>query len=451
MDSDRLDGWKEIAAHLHRDVRTCQRWEKEYGLPVYRVDNQSDRAKVFSYKSELNNWLLSKRKSDSLFHRFFKKTGNQIILLAVTIALLALVIYMIFPSLTGFRSHPTQWELKGNNIVFLDNEDNILWAVEVDHPGDLAPYYKDSEDKLIGQIGEERFKRSRIHLSDMDGDNKNEAVVALRHDHHDSRCVDLYDYNGKKMWSKRVCLEQEYPTETASFGFVVNKVEFVDIDGDGKKEVAVLWVSDGRFPSLFLIYDREGNEIFRYTHTGVLQTFAHSAAKDGSRLIWLLGTNNLLEGDAVVSVLDCGRLRSGVAPPYDIDFKRAVNPEGLRQYIPENPVRAYQKYYFRFLKNDFCRALDVQYMYAYRISMSEEGISLSVNYQRGEFWPIHFNFGPDLKLNEIQPSLDYRINYPKLLDQGIAKKPLDEFLDSLKNEVLFWTGTGWTLEPFELN
>jgi hypothetical protein len=32
--ADRLDSWKEIAAHLKRDVRTVQRWEKEHGLPV---------------------------------------------------------------------------------------------------------------------------------------------------------------------------------------------------------------------------------------------------------------------------------------------------------------------------------------------------------------------------------------------------------------------------------
>ena len=32
----RLDSWKEIAAHLGRDVRTVQRWERAEGLPVHR-------------------------------------------------------------------------------------------------------------------------------------------------------------------------------------------------------------------------------------------------------------------------------------------------------------------------------------------------------------------------------------------------------------------------------
>ena len=34
---DRLDSWKEIAGYLKRDVRTVQRWERDFGLPVQRL------------------------------------------------------------------------------------------------------------------------------------------------------------------------------------------------------------------------------------------------------------------------------------------------------------------------------------------------------------------------------------------------------------------------------
>jgi tetratricopeptide (TPR) repeat protein/TolB-like protein len=50
-----LDSWKEIAAYLKRDVRTCQRWERELGLPVHRLD-ESPRARVFAYKDEIDAW-----------------------------------------------------------------------------------------------------------------------------------------------------------------------------------------------------------------------------------------------------------------------------------------------------------------------------------------------------------------------------------------------------------
>jgi tetratricopeptide (TPR) repeat protein len=50
-----LDGWKEISDYLKRDVRTCQRWERELGLPVHRLDG-SPKARVFAYKDELDAW-----------------------------------------------------------------------------------------------------------------------------------------------------------------------------------------------------------------------------------------------------------------------------------------------------------------------------------------------------------------------------------------------------------
>src|SRR5580698_8753106 len=52
----RLDSWKEIAAFFGRDERTVKRWEKERGLPVYRVPG-SARGGVFAYAGELAEWL----------------------------------------------------------------------------------------------------------------------------------------------------------------------------------------------------------------------------------------------------------------------------------------------------------------------------------------------------------------------------------------------------------
>lgn len=57
MDKGRiLESWKEIADHLGRNVRTCQLWERELGLPVHRLDG-SPRARVFAYPDELDRWL----------------------------------------------------------------------------------------------------------------------------------------------------------------------------------------------------------------------------------------------------------------------------------------------------------------------------------------------------------------------------------------------------------
>jgi hypothetical protein len=50
-----LDGWKDIAACLGRDVRTVQRWEKSLGLPVQRVQD-SKSGSVYAFRSEIDAW-----------------------------------------------------------------------------------------------------------------------------------------------------------------------------------------------------------------------------------------------------------------------------------------------------------------------------------------------------------------------------------------------------------
>jgi Tol biopolymer transport system component len=51
---ERLESWKEIAAYLHRDVRTARRWEKERGLPVHRVPGK--RPGVHAFAAEIDVW-----------------------------------------------------------------------------------------------------------------------------------------------------------------------------------------------------------------------------------------------------------------------------------------------------------------------------------------------------------------------------------------------------------
>ena len=55
---DRLDSWKEIAAYVKRGVRTVQRWERDSGLPIHRL-NRDKRSVVFAFRSEIDGWWSS--------------------------------------------------------------------------------------------------------------------------------------------------------------------------------------------------------------------------------------------------------------------------------------------------------------------------------------------------------------------------------------------------------
>lgn len=51
---DQLTGWKEIAGYLGKAVRTVQRWERQAGLPVHRVQQVGE--VVFAFRSEIDRW-----------------------------------------------------------------------------------------------------------------------------------------------------------------------------------------------------------------------------------------------------------------------------------------------------------------------------------------------------------------------------------------------------------
>lgn len=51
-----LTSWKEIARYMGKGVRTVQRWEQDFGLPVRRPKG-SDKKAVLARPSDLDSWL----------------------------------------------------------------------------------------------------------------------------------------------------------------------------------------------------------------------------------------------------------------------------------------------------------------------------------------------------------------------------------------------------------
>ncbi|HEX6467100.1 MAG TPA: hypothetical protein VFZ99_07340 [Terriglobales bacterium] len=51
-----MNSWKEIGSYIGRGVRTVQRWEELYGLPVHRPAAKK-RAAVLAFTDEVDAWL----------------------------------------------------------------------------------------------------------------------------------------------------------------------------------------------------------------------------------------------------------------------------------------------------------------------------------------------------------------------------------------------------------
>jgi hypothetical protein len=57
-----LSSWKEIAAYLGKGVRTVQRWEQQFGLPIRRPNSESH--VIFALPQELDAWVRRQHKSN---------------------------------------------------------------------------------------------------------------------------------------------------------------------------------------------------------------------------------------------------------------------------------------------------------------------------------------------------------------------------------------------------
>jgi hypothetical protein len=54
-----LHSWKDISGYLGLAVRTLQRWEHDFGLPVHRPAERNHTA-VLAFPEELDAWLLDR-------------------------------------------------------------------------------------------------------------------------------------------------------------------------------------------------------------------------------------------------------------------------------------------------------------------------------------------------------------------------------------------------------
>ena len=80
---DFLSGWKDIANYLNRSVRTVQRHEREFRLPVRRPSGR-DIGSVIASRHELDRWVSQNRtrphhrkRSDSEQVRGLKKAASE--------------------------------------------------------------------------------------------------------------------------------------------------------------------------------------------------------------------------------------------------------------------------------------------------------------------------------------------------------------------------------------
>ena len=161
-----LSSWKEIASYLNCSVRTCRRWEKEYGLPVHRIEG-ADKSPVYAYKEELDAWLKKKLNN----HNYLKKRYQLPVNILrkgciVVLPLCAIVLgYFLFSNSSKLPAQ-VQWNEANIVVSDLSAEKLMVWSF-------------DGQEAFTLTLTAEPTRFSKVAMDDVDNDGTPEIVALM--------------------------------------------------------------------------------------------------------------------------------------------------------------------------------------------------------------------------------------------------------------------------------
>jgi hypothetical protein len=278
----RLTSWKEIAAHLGRDVRTVLRWHKHRGLPVHRIPGGKGH-NVFAYSDELDAWLDGVGTSDgtagdaapqgppapaAVSPRFrHPRTWTA------SAAMLVLVISAGF-TLTRARPMPVvRLAVAGGTVTGIDAAGQQRWSLRI--------------------AGAERVVLSAPRgpvLADLDGTGDEEivaSVTATDAQGHARETLYCFAQDGRVIWTRR--LDDRLTFTSGSYGppWITGDLRAVRMAG----RTRIVWATHHHvwWPSIVVLLDEAGNAGTRFVHAGWITRVEGSA--DG-RTVLAAGVSN---------------------------------------------------------------------------------------------------------------------------------------------------------------
>jgi hypothetical protein len=310
-----LTSWKEIAAYLDRDVRTCVRWEQRYGLPIHRLERDS-KAKVFAYKDQIDEWLAERsaggkaRSGRGDLARFLLRPFPILFALA-GLAAAAYLLFLRAPSAAS-PSVPADFHIRGSNLIIVDQAGRELWPFDTRVHNLVSEEEYRTHFKDIKQGDDYVIAWPYIKIIDLDGDSRPEVLfsVQAKFDVGEGTLFCLDDH-GRELWRRETGREfvidrQTYRGDYRIYGFNVE-----DYDNDGALEVLVISHHKPDWPCQVLLLDAAGDPEGEYWNAGYLMDArAGDIDGDGDTELVLSGVNNEY-GRGCIAIFEAGGLRGG--------------------------------------------------------------------------------------------------------------------------------------------
>jgi hypothetical protein len=324
-----LTSWKEIAAYLDRDVRTCVRWEKRYGLPVHRLERDS-KAKVFAYKEQIDEWLAerSAQAGNPVVCELPIRSRFKLFPILFALAGLAAAAYFLFFRAPAVPGVPADFHIVGSELVVVDGRGRELWRHDTHLPDLEAEEVYRPRSKTKDRGTDYVPIWPYILIRDINGDARPEVLFSVQTTSETGEGILLcFDDHGKVLWPYDTgrALEfggRPFRREYRIFGFDVD-----DYDGDGQPEVLVIAHHKPDWPCQVTLLDPAGRPEGEYWNAGyIMDASAGDVDGDGAKELVLGGVNNEYRRGCV-AIFDAGGLRGG-SPQLDPAFRSAEIGEG---------------------------------------------------------------------------------------------------------------------------
>ncbi len=421
-----LNSWKEISKYLGLEVRTAQRWEKELGLPIFRIKKFS-KTYVYAYSDELDKWMAKSLKRKTNPNR--KKLKKHKLLMAAflpTLATLTIIFFLLFlPGLKNPRL--SSFKIDGSRLLIFNNHGKKLWSYDFNLP--LNPKeYKNLPQKQVFHSNE----KVNILFADIDKDKQPDVIFAAQTKDNSREAVFCFNSQGKLQWSYPAGKELKRGPYKYSADYDLGFLRLVDLNNDGYLETVITANHKIFFPGWMAVLDHHGILQGEYWNTGHLLCLEFKDFdNDGLKEIMIGGLNNNYN-KACFLILDPRKI-NGSSPHiknslYDCD-----------EFLPAN-----EKYYVLIPQDQVGKKLNNMYEVIYSIDLLESGKFLI----RTTFSQVLYEFDYKLRPTYLHLSDDFISRFNKLKKEGKINIPLTSFpKNKLLSEILYWDGTEWTKTP----
>lgn len=423
-----LSSWKEIAVYLNVGIRTCHRYEKNFGMPVHRLDS-SPRARVFAYKEDLDDWQkeMFRRQSDS----FIKKKSikySTLLLFIFTLLSLTVLYYIFFIRRTTYS--PFDFNIKYSTLTILDEKGNDLWSKDlgIENLIDDAEYHDHFQTKRLSGM-----KRNLpfIIMKDINGDGFREVLFSIKtQDGYNEGKLYCFNHKGDNLWEFSSGRNIKYGTTPYSSDFRIQGIDLFDLNNDGELEIVVISFQHPFFPTQFSVLNNNGELINEYWHAGRLMDYEIEDI-DGDRLpeLILVGCNN--------------EYNKGCIIVFDTENIKGSSPQSKDDYICEGLETGYEKYYILMPVTDVLLTETIRGSTNIVQILKNKRIEVVTILTR-----IYYEFDFNLNLTDIRPSDDFRIKHRDKKAEGIISSTLSEqYFKDLSNGILYYDGKNWIHTP----